>query len=426
MTDAAILADFAARGLMHDSTDRVEIASLLSAEPTGVYYGCDPTADSLHAGNLIGLLALRRLQLAGHRPIALAGGATGMIGDPSGRSDERNLLDDDALAHNLSCITEQIGRFLDFEPGPYCAELVDNRSWTRDVTLIDFLRIVGKHFTINQMVAKDSVRSRMLGDQGISYTEFSYMLLQAFDFSWLNEHRGCRLQIGGSDQWGNITAGIDLCRRLGLPPAHGITWPLMTRADGAKFGKTAAGSIWLSAERTSPFAFFQYWMQADDRDVERLLQQLTLLPLNDIESIMHAHRTAPETRGAQRRLAEEATRLVHGDAAVSAAEATEVLFASAAGPPSERALVTLIDEIPTTRIARDALIVGYGVVDLLVTCGAAASKSDARRAIDQRGIQMNGVRPTDANTVLRVEDLAYDRFVLVRRGKRQVFLVLTG
>ena len=426
MTDAAILADLAARGLVHDSTDRHELAVLLSSGSTGVYCGFDPTADSLHAGNLIGLLALRRFQLAGHRPIALAGGATGMIGDPSGRSDERNLLDDDTLSQNLACIKEQMGRFLDFDAGVNAARLVDNRTWTQDVTVIDFLRTVGKHFTVNQMVAKESVRSRMDGEHGISFTEFSYMLLQAFDFAWLNEHLDCRIQIGGSDQWGNITAGIDLCRRGGLAPAHGLTFPLMTRADGAKFGKTSSGAVWLSAARTSPFAFFQYWMQADDRDVERLLQQLTLLPLEDIESVMRAHLRAPESRGAQRRLAEEATRLVHGDAVASAAEATDVLFASAAGPPSERALAVLIDEIPTTRIARDTAVAGYGVVELLVACGAASSKSDARRAIEQRGIQMNGIRPSDADTVLRVEDLAHDRFVLVRRGKRQVFLLVAG
>ncbi len=425
MTDAAILTDLEARGLVHDSTDRAELAALLGAGPTSVYYGCDPTADSLHAGNLIGLLVLRRLQLAGHRPIALAGGATGMIGDPSGRSDERNFLDDDTLAHNVGCLKEQISRFLDFEDGPNGATLVDNRSWTQDVTLIDFLRSVGKHFTVNQMVAKDSVRSRMEGDHGISFTEFSYMLLQAFDFAWLNEHHGCRVQIGGSDQWGNITAGIDLSRRRGLAPAHGLTWPLMTRADGAKFGKTADGAVWLAAERTSPYAFFQYWVQADDRDVEKFLWQLTLLPLDEIATLMEAHRAAPERRTAQRRLAEEVTAIVHGaTATATAAEATDVVFGRGARDPSAPALASLVDEIPTSRIARAAFTTAAELLDVLVTCGAATSRSDARRALEQNGITVNGHRPAGTDAVLTLADLAHDRYMLVKRGKRQVYVVV--
>jgi len=425
MTDAAILTELAARGLVHDTTDRAELGALLSTGPTGVYYGCDPTADSLHAGNLIGLLVLRRFQLAGHRPIALAGGATGMIGDPSGRSDERNLLDDDALAHNVACIKEQISRFLDFAPGPCGAELVDNRSWTQDITLIDFLRTDGKHFTVNHMVAKESVRSRIDGDQGISFTEFSYMLLQAFDFSWLNEHRNCRVQIGGSDQWGNITAGIDLIRRRGMPTAHGLTWPLMTRADGAKFGKTAAGAVWLSAERTSPFAFFQYWVQADDRDVEKFLWQLTLLSLDEVAAVMERHVSAPERRVAQRRLAEEVTRLVHGgDAVAAAGEATDIVFGRSSGTPSAVALAALVDEVPTTRLARSALAAGPTVVEVLVACGAAASKSDARRVIEQHGIVLNAGRPEHVEATIGLDDLAHGRYVLVRRGKKQVHLVV--
>ncbi len=427
MTDAAILVDLAARGLVHDSTDRVELAALLSTGPTSVYCGFDPTADSLHAGNLIGLLALRRFQLAGHRPIALAGGATGMIGDPSGRSDERNLLDDDALAHNLASINEQMSRFLDFAPGPCGAELVDNRSWTQHITVIDFLRTVGKHFTVNHMVAKESVRSRMDGEQGISFTEFSYMLLQANDFAWLNQHRGCRVQVGGSDQWGNITAGIDLSRRRGLPAAHGLTWPLMTRADGGKFGKTAAGAVWLSAERTSPFAFFQYWVQVDDRDTETLLWQLTLLPLEEVAAIMAAHREAPERRHAQRRLAEEVTRLVHGDdATATAGEATDVAFGRSADTPSAEALASLVDEVPTTRLVRDQLRSSPAVIDLLVACRAASSKADARRTLEQNGYTLNGVRPVAVGATIDLADLAYDRYLLVRRGKRQVYLIVVG
>lgn len=427
MTDPAILTDLADRGLVHDSTDRAELAALLAQGPIGVYCGFDPTADSLHAGNLIGLLALRRFQLAGHRPIALAGGATGMIGDPSGRSDERNLLDEGTLAHNLACIKEQIGRFVDLGPGPAGGELVDNRAWTEPVSFLTFLRDVGKHFTINQMVAKESVRSRMDSDNGISYTEFSYMLLQAFDFAWLAEHKGCRVQIGGSDQWGNITAGIELVRRRGLPQAHGLTWPLMTRADGAKFGKSAAGAIWLSPERTSPFAFFQYWVQADDRDVERFLLQLTLLPVDEVRAIMAAHLEAPERRTAQRRLAEAVTTLVHGPAATAAAaEATDVVFGRSSGGavPSAAALDALRGELPTTDIDRDTLRGGTSLVDLLVAAGAAGSKSDARRTIEQNGYVLNGTRPAGVDATVDLDALAHDRFLLIRRGKKQVYLVV--
>jgi tyrosyl-tRNA synthetase len=431
MTETAILADLAARGLVHDSTDRAELGTLLSGGPVGVYCGFDPTADSLHAGNLIGLLALRRFQLAGHRPLALAGGATGMVGDPSGRSDERNLLDEATLAHNLASIKEQIGRFLDFEAGPCAAELVDNRTWTEPVSYLSFLRDVGKHFTINQMVAKESVRARMESDNGISYTEFSYMLLQAFDFAWLAEHKGCRVQIGGSDQWGNITAGIDLVRKRGLPAAHGLTWPLMTRADGAKFGKTAAGAVWLSAARTSPFAFFQYWVQVDDRDVEKLLLQLTFVPVEEIRSLVEQHAAAPEQRRAQRRLAEEVTTIVHGAAAcAAAAEATDVVFGRAGNAggevPSAAALGSLVGELPTTTVTRASLEPGRALIDLLVEAGAASSKSDARRTLEQQGYVLNGTRPSGVNATVALDALVHERFLLIRRGKKQVYLVVAG
>jgi tyrosyl-tRNA synthetase len=426
MTGAGILEDLTARGLVHDSTDRTELAALLDAGPVGVYCGFDPTADSLHAGNLIGLLALRRFQLAGHRPIALAGGATGMIGDPSGRSEERNLLDDATLERNLTAITEQIGRFLDFEAGPHAAELVDNRTWTAAMTLIDFLRSVGKHVTVNQMVAKESVRSRMEGESGISYTEFSYMLLQANDFAWLAEHRGCALQIGGSDQWGNITAGIDLVRRRLGRPAHGLTWPLMTRADGSKFGKTAAGAVWLGAHRTSPYEFFQYWIQTDDRDVERFLLQLTLLPVDEIRAAVGSHLQAPERRVAQRLLAREVTHLVHGRAAAAAAEeASEVVFGRGGERPSAEALASLVDGVPTARLGREALASGLTVVDLLVEAGVVGSKSEARRVLDQRGITVNGAR-AEAGAVIAPADLLHGAYLLVRRGKKAVHLVVVS
>jgi tyrosyl-tRNA synthetase len=421
---AAVLDDLAARGLVQDTTDRAELAAQLASGPTGLYCGFDPTADSLHAGNLIGLLVLRRFQQSGHRPIALAGGATGMIGDPSGRSDERNLLDEETLAHNLACIKEQMGRFLDFEAGPTRAQLVDNRSWTGEVRLLDFLRDVGKHVTVNQMVAKESVRSRMESDNGISYTEFSYMLLQANDFAWLHEHENCVLQVGGSDQWGNITAGIDLIRRRRGARAHGLTFPLMTKADGSKFGKSAGGAIWLGEHRTTPYEFFQYWIQTDDRDVERFLLQLTLLPVADVTEAVRAHRDAPERREAQRLLAREITRLVHGDAGLAVAEeATEVVFGRRSEDASAAALTALVDAIPTGRIPLERFRAGVGIVDLLVEAGVAASKGEARRTITQGGVTANG-RRAGVDDELTAADLWHERFVLVRKGKRNVHLVV--
>ena len=312
MPDASILDDLIARGLVHDATDEVALRQRLEAGPVTLYSGFDPTANSLHVGNLVPLLVLRRFQDAGHRPIALAGGATGMIGDPSGRSDERNLLDDDVLAANVAAISAQLRRILEFAPGTSAALLVDNRTWTAPMGVLDFLRDVGKHFTVNAMLGKESVRSRIEGESGISFTEFSYMLLQANDYLWLHEHEGCELQIGGSDQWGNITAGIDLVRRRTGTHVHGLSVPLLLRSDGQKLGKSVDGAVWLDAGRTSPYAFFQYWMNVDDRDVERFLLQMTLLPVDEARSVAASHQAAPERREGQRRLAGELTSLVHG------------------------------------------------------------------------------------------------------------------
>ncbi len=275
MADASLLDDLITRGLVHDTTDRDALRERLEAGPITLYHGIDPTAPSMHIGNFVGILALRRFQDAGHNVIALVGGATGMIGDPGGRSEERNLLDEDTLATNIAGIRSQVERLVDFDKG---AQLVSNYDWTKDMLVLDFLRDVGKHVTVNQMVARDSVKSRMEGEHGISYTEFSYMLLQAMDFHWLNTNMDCEMQIGGSDQWGNIAQGVDLIRRREGSKAHGLTWPLITRADGQKFGKSVSGAIWLDAELTSPYEFHQYWTNTDDRDVERFLMQLTLLP----------------------------------------------------------------------------------------------------------------------------------------------------
>ena len=312
--------EFAARGLIHDSTDRAALTARATQSSLGVYVGFDPTADSLHIGHLLGQITLRRLQLLGHRPITLAGGATGMVGDPSGRSEERNLLDAETLQNNVQNIKKQLERILDFEKGPTQATLVDNADWTRKISMLDFLRDVGKHITVNQMLAKDSVKSRIADANGLSFTEFSYMLLQANDFRHLAEHNNCEMQMGGSDQWGNITAGIDLIRKRLSKSAFGLTWPLVTRADGTKFGKTADGAIWLDASRTSPYQFRQYFIQIADADIEKMLMQFSLRPLEVVREIVAEQSLRPESRIAQRSLARELTALVHGDVAAEAAE----------------------------------------------------------------------------------------------------------
>ena len=305
---AGVLDDLAERGLVHDTTDPAGLRSLLAEPPAVLYLGIDPSAASLHLGNLIGVLVLRRFAEAGHTPLALVGGATGMIGDPSGRSDERNLLDADTLGANVASIRRQYAALA----GVAEADVLNNHDWTAPVGIIEFLRDVGKHATVSQMLARESVRSRLAGEQGISYTEFSYVLLQAFDFWWLHAERGCRLQVGGSDQWGNIVAGVDLIRRRAGGVAHGLTWPLLTRADGQKFGKTAEGTVWLDGARTLPFELHQYLLRTDDADVGRLLAQLTLLPMPEVRDVMAEHASAPERRGAQQRLADEVAGFVHG------------------------------------------------------------------------------------------------------------------
>nr|MBA3288291.1 tyrosine--tRNA ligase [Acidimicrobiia bacterium] len=310
-----LLADLEARGLIQESTDRAALAARLAPGqlPLTLYFGCDPTADSLHHGNLVGLIMLRRFQDAGHVPIALAGGATGMIGDPSGQSEERNLLDDETLDRNVAAITAQIGRIVDLTAGR--GRLVDNREWTHPITLLAFLRDVGKHATVNQMLARESVRVRLESDHGISFTEFSYMLLQANDYLWLHDHLGCELQMGGSDQWGNIVSGVDLIRRKRQTAVHALAWPLLTGADGSKLGKTTGARLWLDAARTSPYQFHQHWMRLDDADLERQFHVFSLRPLDVIAGLLAEHAEAPERRLAQRALADEITAIVHGPAA---------------------------------------------------------------------------------------------------------------
>ena len=421
---AAILDDLHARGLIQDTTDEPGLRRRLDAGPVTVYCGFDPTADSLHVGNLVPLLVLRRFQDFGHRPIALAGGATGMVGDPSGRSDERNLLDAATLDRNLAAIKQQLAKLLDIGG---VALLADNRDWLSPVTVLEFLRDVGKHVTVNTMLGKESIKSRLDGEHGISYTEFSYMLLQANDFFALHRDWGCEMQIGGSDQWGNITAGIDMVRRRSQATAYGLTVPLVTRADGTKFGKTADGAVWLSAKRTLPYEFHQYFLRTDDRDVERNMLQFTLLPVADVADLMERHRQAPEERIAQRALADSVTELIHGSAEVRRATlAAAVLFGGLARGESGLAgesLEALRGIVPETEIAATVLTTDEPAVDLLVATRVCSSRSDARRTIVQGGIRINGNK-LEATTA--PVDPVDGRFVLVQRGKKQRHLAVLG
>ena len=419
MTGEQLLNDLDARGLIHDSTDRAALIERLNQGSIGVYVGFDPTADSLHAGNLLGQVMLRRFQLAGHRPVVLAGGATGMVGDPGGRSEERNLLDRATLNHNVACVKKQLEKILDFD-GPVAARMVDNATWTEPMGTLEFLRDVGKHFTVNQMVAKESVRARMESENGISFTEFSYMLLQANDFRHLCEFENVEMQMGGSDQWGNITAGTDLIRRRLTKSGYGLTWPLLTRSDGQKMGKSVHGALWLDPEKTSPYEFRQYWVQLPDEDVERFLLQLTLRSVDDIASLMDEHRTAPEKRLAQRALATDVTTLVHGVAAEqAAAEAAQVLFGGDPTTASAEALAVVAREVPSSEVTRQQL---GDQIAVLVQSGLVASNGEARRTLTQKGFKANGQTLEEAKSLLEV-DLLHGRYILLRKGKTNFHLL---
>lgn len=421
MTD--VLADLEARGLVQLSTDRAALAERLATGPVTIYFGLDPTADSLHIGNLIGLLVLRRLAQAGHRVIGLAGGATGLVGDPSGRSDERNLLDDATLTANAKAVSAQIERVVDPE-GALGALFVDNRSWTQDLTLIDFLRDVGRHVPVNQMLARDSVRGRLEGPHGLSFTEFSYMLLQARDYLWLHEHHGCELQVGGSDQWGNIISGVDLVRRVRATTVHALCWPLLTGPDGTKLGKSTGGRVWLSPERTSPYQLFQHWMQVPDDDLRRLLLWFTLLPVARVDALVAEHEADPGRRSAHRALAGEVTALVHGEQAASDARALSEWFFLAPGADrpslSEGALALFRREAPSAELSE---LTGHGptLSDVFRDCQLVSSRSEFRRHLGT-ALRLNGEIVAE-DRPLRSSDLVEGRYAVLQRGKRSYGLV---
>lgn len=412
------------RGLIYDETEGV--GDLLAKEKVTLYNGFDPTGDSLHVGHLVPMMQLARFQRFGHTPIAVAGGGTGMIGDPSGKSEERNLLSREEIEANLVGIKKQLASVLDFEVKGNSARLLNNADWLSSLTMMDFLRDVGKHFTVNYMTAKDSVKSRLEREGGISYTEFSYMLLQAYDYLTLHDRYDCRLQAGGSDQWGNIVAGLELVRRVRGERVFGIVYPLITRADGSPFGKTAAGqSVWLDPQRTSPYRFYQFWLNTDDTTVGDYLKFFTFLDRETIGELEKRVQERPERREAQRRLAEEMTRMVHGPTALERAQlASEVLFGGELEGLEAEDIADIFSDVPSSELPRTALEdSGVSIVDLLAESGLASSKGQAKRDIKGGGVYLNNVRVSDWRRTATLQDTIEGQYLVLRKGRKRYHLV---
>ncbi len=410
------------RGMLYDATEGVQEA-LVKGRVTG-YIGFDPTAASLHVGSLLPMLMLMRLQRSGHTPIALVGGGTGMIGDPSGRTSERQLLSNEQLAFNVEGIRAQLGRFLDFSSKTNPALLLNNADWLGTMSMVDFLRDVGKHFTVNYMLAKESVKLRYERGDGISFTEFSYMLLQSYDFLMLHDRYNCNLQMGGSDQWGNIVAGAELIRKLRGAKGYGMVFPLMTNSSGAKFGKSVDGAVWLDPQLTSPFRFYQFWFNCDDQDVVRYLKSFTLLDQAEIAELAVAMQVAPEKREAQRRLAQEVTRMVHGDDHLHrAVVASQVLFGGEIAGLSASDVLDIFADVPSHDLARSSFAdEGLALIDAVVTCGYAPSKSGARRLIESGGIYVNNRRVVDVQAKLDSSSLIEGQYLVLRKGSKDYHL----
>lgn len=424
MTDSPLLQELRARGFLQDMTEGA--AEALGAGAVQAYAGFDPTARSLHVGHLLPIMGLVHLQRHGHTPIALVGGGTGMIGDPSFKSAERNLLTMEETAANSEAIREQLESFLDFGGVPNPARMVNNYEWLGELGALEFLRDVGKHFSVNAMLRKDSVRRRLEDEKsGISYTEFSYLLLQSYDFLRLFQREGCSFQIGGSDQWGNITGGIDLIRRVEGEKAHGIVFPLLTTSSGVKFGKTEAGAVWLDPSLTSPFRFYQYWLNTEDADTGRYLRFFTLLPLDEIAALEQETAERPEARKGQERLASEITLRVHGRTGLEAAQrASAALFGGEVRGLGEEEIVDIFADVPSAALPAEEMSGGgMDVVTLLARTGVTASKGEARRGVEQGGIYLNSERVTDPLLRIRREDALHGRFLVVRKGKKSYFLV---
>ena len=419
-----ILDELAARGLVADVTDRPGLAALLDQGPVTFYAGYDPTSPSLHVGNLVPVILQSRLQRAGHKPIVLVGGATGMVGDPSGKSIERNLLGEQELATNVAGIRAELARFLDFDTGPAGAVMVNNADWTRGVSYLEFLRDIGKHLTVNYMMAKESVHARLEGETGLSYTEFSYMLLQAFDFVHLSRVHGCRLQVGGSDQYGNITAGCELSRKMGGPQLFGLTAPLLLDSAGQKMGKTSTGErVWLDPARTSAYAFYQYFFNVTDEEAPRLLKLFSFRPLGELDEVLRAHDADRSARGAQRQLARDMTDWVHGAPETARVEeASRIMFGGSLDGVQARTLDLLASVVPVVEIDRAELAGGIAIVELLSRT-VADSKGAARRLLQQGGAYLNNVRVTDGERKVTTADLATPTMLVVRGGRKDYRLV---
>lgn len=421
-TQHSFLEELSWRGLISDQTEGLN--ELLSSQQISAYIGFDPTADSLHIGSLLPIMVLVHLQRHGHRPIALVGGATGMVGDPSGKSKERNLLDHERLEHNVRCIRAQLEQFLDFERAENPALMTNNADWLGGMGFIEFMRDVGKHFPLGYMLGKESVKRRIEG-AGISFTEFSYMLLQAYDFAHLYSAEGCHLQLGGSDQWGNVTAGIELIRRMSGGKGHGLVFPLITSSSGEKFGKTADGAVWLDAQKTSPYQFYQYWLNCPDADVEHYLKCFTLMSRPEVIALMSEHQEAPHKRHAQRTLAQDVTRRVHGQLALEQAErASMAMFGGSISALSAREIEEVFAEVPSTQLSRAELEVEVTTVgDLLVRCDLCKSKGEAKRLIAGGGVRLNDQVATDARDPVSL-DAAFDgRLIVIKKGGKRYHLV---
>ena len=418
------IAELEWRGMLQDSTP--EVAEHLNAAMRSGYIGFDPTADSLHVGNLVPIMILVHFQRSGHKPYALVGGATGMVGDPSGKREERQLLDEGTLRHNQACIQMQLERFLDFEQGENKAELVNNYDWFKGVNFLDFIRNVGKHISVNYMMAKDSVKNRL--ETGLSFTEFTYQLVQGYDYKWLYDNKGVTLQMGGSDQWGNITTGTELIRRMGGGDVFAVTTPLLTKADGAKFGKSESGNVWLDAERTSPYKFYQFWLGVSDEDAEKQVKVFTTWGKDEIDALIAKHREAPHVRVLQKALAEDITRRVHGEAHLKAAQqASQVLFGKGQEGDLKQLSSALIKDVfegvPQKKVSRTLVSAGVGIIDILSeVTGFLSSKGEARRELKQNSISVNRMKVDDQFTIT-MNDLLSDRFILLQKGKKTYFLV---
>jgi len=411
------------RGFVHSSTQGVE--QYLSKNRVIGYCGFDPTADSLHVGSLLPIMGLVHLQRSGHVPIAVAGGGTGLVGDPSGKKEERKLLTKEEIAANLDGIRQQLSRFLDFKSAANPASIVNNAEWLSKLVMMDFLRDIGKHFSVNEMLAKESVRSRLDQQQGMSFTEFCYSLLQAYDFLELYDRRGCTLQLGGSDQWGNIVSGIDLIRRLRGHEAYGVVFPLITTPTGVKFGKTELGTIWLDPGRTSPYRFYQFWFNTEDKDVIAYLKLFTLLDQKIVDELESSQKAHPEHREAQTRLADEVTAIVHGGAAVAqAVKASKIFFGGEITDVSEGELLDIFSDVPSTNLPGAALSgAGTPLLDLLVTAAVVKSKGEARRLIESGGVYLNNMRVSAPESKVTASDLLRGKFLVLRKGGRNYFLV---